>query len=31
MAANMRLIIQQSFPKAIKVIDRFHVQKLVLS
>jgi len=28
MAANMRLIIQQSFPKAIKVIDRFHVQKL---
>jgi transposase len=28
MAANMRLIIQKSFPKAIKVIDRFHVQKL---
>jgi transposase len=28
MAANMRLIIQKSFPKATKVIDRFHVQKL---
>jgi len=28
MAANMRLIIQRSFPKATKVIDRFHVQKL---
>ncbi len=28
MAANMRLIIQNSFPKATKVIDRFHVQKL---
>jgi len=28
MAANMRLIIQRSFPKATKVIDRFHVRKL---
>jgi len=28
MAANMRLIISRSFPKAVKVIDRFHVQKL---
>ena len=28
MASNMRLIISRSFPKAVKVIDRFHVQKL---
>jgi len=28
MAANMNLIIKRSFPKASRVIDRFHVQKL---
>lgn len=28
MAANMNLIVRQSFPKASKVIDRFHVQKM---
>ncbi len=28
MAANMNLIIKKSFPKAARVIDRFHVQKL---
>ena len=28
MAANMGLIVSQCFPKASKVIDRFHVQKL---
>lgn len=28
MAASMNKIVQQSFPKATKVIDRFHVQKL---
>lgn len=28
MAGNMGLIVKQSFPKATKVIDRFHVQKL---
>ncbi|WP_353722477.1 transposase [Dyadobacter sp. 676] len=28
MAANMGLIVSRCFPKALKVIDRFHVQKL---
>ena len=28
MAANMGLIVSRCFPKASKVIDRFHVQKL---
>ena len=28
MADNMNLIVQKSFPRASKVIDRFHVQKL---
>lgn len=28
MAGNMGLIVQKSFPKASRVIDRFHVQKL---
>jgi len=28
MADNMNLIVRQSFPRASKVIDRFHVQKL---
>jgi len=28
MAGSMNRIVKQSFPKAIKVIDRFHVQKL---
>jgi transposase len=28
MAANMGMIVSQFFPKASKVIDRFHVQKL---
>ena len=30
MAGNMGLIVKKSFPKAIQVIDRFHVQKLAL-
>ncbi len=30
MAANMGLIVKKSFPKAVLVIDRFHVQKLAL-
>jgi len=30
MAANMNLIIKRCFPKATRVIDRFHVQRLVL-
>lgn len=30
MAGNMGLIVRRSFPKATLVIDRFHVQKLVL-
>ena len=29
-AGNMGLIVKKSFPKAIQVIDRFHVQKLAL-
>ena len=29
MAANMNLIVKRSFPNASRVIDRFHVQKLV--
>ena len=29
MAANMGMIVNRCFPKALKVIDRFHVQKLV--
>jgi transposase len=28
MAGNMRLIVKRSFPKAVRVIDRFYVQKL---
>jgi len=28
MAGNMGLIVKKSFPKATRVIDRFHVQKL---
>ena len=28
MAGNMGLIVKRSFPKAVRVIDRFHVQKL---
>jgi len=28
MAGNMSLIVKRSFPKAVRVIDRFHVQKL---
>lgn len=30
MAGNMGLIVKKSFPNAIQVIDRFHVQKLAL-
>ena len=30
MAANMGLIVKKSFPKAVLVIDLFHVQKLAL-
>ena len=30
MAGNMGLIVKKSFPKAVLVIDRFHVQKLAL-
>lgn len=30
MAANMGLIVKKSFPNAVQVIDRFHVQKLAL-
>jgi transposase len=30
MANSMKLIIKRSFPKAIQVTDRFHVQKLAL-
>lgn len=30
MAGNMALIVKRSFPHAVQVIDRFHVQKLVL-
>ncbi|MGQ7871479.1 ISL3 family transposase, partial [Sunxiuqinia sp. sy24] len=30
MAGSMGLIAKQCFPKAIRVIDRFHVQKLAL-
>ena len=30
MAGNMGLIVQRSFPTAVQVIDRFHVQKLAL-
>src|SRR5690606_22347117 len=30
MAGNMGLITKQSFPNAVQVIDRFHVQKLAL-
>ena len=29
MAGSMNLIVQKCFPKATRVIDRFHVQKLV--
>ena len=30
MAGNMGLIVKKSFPNAVLVIDRFHVQKLAL-
>jgi len=30
MAGNMGLIVKRSFPRAVLVIDRFHVQKLAL-
>jgi len=30
MAVNMELIVKRSFSKAVRVIDRFHLQKLVL-
>ena len=30
MAGNMGLIVKKSFPNAVQVIDRFHVQKLAL-
>ena len=28
MAGSMNLIVEKCFPKAVRVIDRFHVQKL---
>jgi len=31
MAGNMGLIVKNSFPNAVLVIDRFHVQKLAIS
>jgi transposase len=28
MAGSMNLIVEESFPRAVRVIDRFHIQKL---